>query len=86
MAALQVVSVFDRAIQAFGRPVFVPAVGAALRSFGDEINRADSEMHAHPDDFELYHLGQFDDTTGLFVGVPSGPALLLIGKNAVREG
>lgn len=61
-----IVSVKDTAAQAFGRPVFVPTTAVAVRSFRDEVNRPDSkeDMAKHPDDFELYELGTFDDSTG----------------------
>ncbi len=61
-----IVSVKDTAAQAFGRPVFVPTTAVAVRSFRDEVNRPDSkeDMAQHPDDFELYELGSFDDSTG----------------------
>ncbi len=64
-----IVSVKDTAAQAFGRPVFVPTVPVAVRSFRDEINRPDSkeDMASHPEDFELYELGSFDDSTGEIV-------------------
>lgn len=66
---LQVLSVHDVAADAFGRPVFAPAVGAALRSFQDEVNRVDAnnEMNKHPGDFSLFHLGTFDDSKGTFM-------------------
>lgn len=62
-----IVSVKDTAAQAFGRPVFVPTAAVAVRSFRDEVNRKDSteDMAKHPDDFELYQLGEFDDSTGV---------------------
>jgi hypothetical protein len=64
---LVIVSVKDTAAQAFGRPIFVPAVPVALRSFRDEVNRKDStdDLSRHPDDFELYELGSFEDSIGL---------------------
>lgn len=61
-----VVCVFDSASQLYGRPFFVAAVGQATRSFTDEVNRADSEMHRHPDDFSLVQLGFYDDSSGEF--------------------
>ncbi len=62
-----IVSVKDTAAQAFGRPIFVPAIPVALRSFRDEVNRKDSaeDLARHPEDFELYELGSFDDATGM---------------------
>jgi hypothetical protein len=64
---LVIVSVKDTAAQAFGRPIFVPSTAVAVRSFRDEINRKDSneDMAKHPEDFELYELGSFDDSNGV---------------------
>jgi len=64
-----IVSVKDSAAQAFGRPIFVPSTAVAVRSFRDEINRKDSteDMAKHPEDFELYELGSFDDSNGAIV-------------------
>jgi hypothetical protein len=62
-----IISVKDTAAQAFGRPIFVPAIPVALRGFRDEVNRSDStdDLARHPDDFELYEIGSFDDATGI---------------------
>ena len=70
---LSIVSVFDSAAGAFARPFFVPSVGLAVRSFRDEVNRAapDNPMHAHPDDFVLFELGELDDNTGLITPLPA---------------
>lgn len=68
MTKLVVVCVFDSAIGSFARPVFVPSVGAAVRSFTDEVNRQADEnpMYGHPDDFALYKVAIFDDESGKF--------------------
>ena len=62
-----IISVKDTAAEAFGRPIFVPAIPVALRGFRDEVNRSDStdDLARHPDDFELYEIGSFDDATGI---------------------
>jgi hypothetical protein len=74
-------TVKDRAADAYGRPMFVPSAGVAIRSFSDEINRnnADNQLFNHPDDFDLYELGEFDDNTGLFA-LHEQPKLLSLGK------
>lgn len=78
-----IVAVKDRAAETFGRPMFVPAIGVALRSFSDEINRNDpnNQLYNHPDDFDLYELGTFDDSTAEFQ-IKDNPDLLILGKNA----
>lgn len=76
-----IVSVKDLAAQAFGRPIFVPAPAVAIRSFRDEVNRKDStdDLSRHPDDFELYEVGVFDDATGIIQ--VSEPRLLARAKD-----
>jgi len=65
---LKVVVVRDRAADTFAQPFFVPALGLAVRSFGDEVNRKDSNnaISVHPEDFDLYELGTFDDSAARF--------------------
>lgn len=78
---LHVVVVRDRAADVFGAPNFVASVGGAIRAFGDEINRSaeNNAFYAHPEDFDLYKLGMYDDSTGLFdCGLP---AMIAIGKD-----
>lgn len=68
MAVHTIISVFDRAAGCFGTPFFVPAKGVGVRSFTDEVNRDDkaNQLFQHPDDFDLYTLGTFDDNAGSF--------------------
>lgn len=85
MTTLYICAIRDSAIDSFLRPLFVNAPGQAIRSFTDEVQRADptNDLNKHPSDFELYTLGQWDDQTGRF-NVSDGPVLLVRGKDAVR--
>lgn len=85
MTTLIAVAVRDSAAGAYNRPFFVPAAGMALRSFEDETNRADPQnpMHAHPEDFELYHIGFFDEETASLTALPS-PVLLVRAKDVLK--
>ena len=71
MAKSVVVAVRDSAMGAFARPVFVPTIGVAIRSFTDEVNRdnPENQMFHHPDDHELWILAEFEDESGHFVPV-----------------
>lgn len=82
-----VVSVRDSAMQAFGRPLFVPSVGVAVRSFADEVNRKsdDNQMNKHPEDFELYALADFDEVTGVFSPPADGVRCLARGKEFIKD-
>lgn len=66
---LILVAVRDRALEAFMRPFWMQTEGQAIRSFQDEVNRAekDNPLNAHPDDYDLYVIGRFNDVDGSFV-------------------
>ena len=77
-----VCAVFDSASQLFGQPIFVVAKGQATRSFTDEVQKsaADNQLYLHPDDFDLYLLGEFDDVSGDLRAL-GRPELLVRGKD-----
>lgn len=77
----KVVCIRDRAADVFSTPVFVANTGIAVRSFADEINRVgeNNQMNKHPEDFDLYGLGEWDDETGEFEG--TRPTQLAVGKD-----
>lgn len=81
-----VVCVKDRAAEVYNRPFFVPHRNVAVRDFTDEINRSDAQnpLNKHPDDFDLYLLGQFDDNTGAFIS-EGAPQVLVRGKDLVAS-
>ena len=57
----QVFSVYDEKAEAYLPPFMLPKVQMALRTFGDTINNPESQMSRHPEDYQLFHLGQFDN-------------------------
>lgn len=65
---MQILAVRDIKADVYGVPMFVPNIAAALRNFADQVNDPESGMlNKHPEDFELYHLGSYDDTNAVFV-------------------
>lgn len=72
MAKLIVLAVLDSAVSSFNRPFFVPARGAGIRAFTDEVSRKspDNAMANHPSDFALYDLGTWDEESGIFESKP----------------
>lgn len=64
MAKHIIVAVRDRQLNAYMRPFVAQTKGQAIRSFSDEVNRAGSELNTHPEDYELYQLGIWDEDTG----------------------
>lgn len=83
-----VMSIFDRAVGSYMRPMFVRSVGEGNRLFGDEVNRvaADNPMCKHPGDYELFKLCEFDDVEGKFLLGETGygaPELVVRGSQVV---
>lgn len=57
------ISIKDRSVDAYQPCQAVRSEGEAIRSFQDAINNPESGvMHRHPDDFDLYAIGTFDDS------------------------
>lgn len=79
---LWVLTVRDRSADVFGTPTFHLSQGAAARAFADEINRADANnvMYRHPEDFDLFLLGSYDDSTAAFDMAPV-PKQIAVGKD-----
>ena len=62
----------DTALDAFLVPMFFQSEGAARRAFGDEVNReaTDNMLYHHPEHFQLYRSGTYDDADGVFACTP----------------
>lgn len=69
---LILIAVKDTAIDAFLPGIHsVRARGEALRNFTDTVNDPNAkQLHHHPEDFELWIVGTFDDQTGTITGTP----------------
>lgn len=67
----QIIAIRDMVAEAFSVPQFVVNIGASVRSFGDEIRRPKPDgnpaaLQDHPEDFNMYHLGEYEDDRGIF--------------------
>ncbi len=85
MAVYQMCSVLDMVAGQYGRPFFTVSEGSAIRGFSDEINRpGESALYQHPNDFQLFHVGTFDDENCQFV-LSDTPRLLVSGSNVAQR-
>jgi len=80
-----VCAVKDRAVDAFNRPLYVPTVGVAIRSFTDECNKKDSELHLHPEDYDLYEIGSWDDQTAIYTSLEAPRVIARAQDIAIKE-
>ena len=63
---LYMVAIRDIKADLWARPTYTPSLGASVRDFGDQCQKQDEQnlLYTHPEDFELYHIGEFDDSNG----------------------
>lgn len=67
---LYIVAMRDIATNCYGPPTAVTHLGSAIRNFEDQctgVVQGDPTLRNHPEHFELYQVGTYDDTTGEFV-------------------
>lgn len=65
----------DSKAQAFLQPFFSSANGSALRALGDAVADGKSPLALHPEDYMLYEVATFDDSTAEII--PVNPIKLL---------
>lgn len=58
-------SIYDNKAETFNTPMYVPAKGVAIRAFSDQANDPQSMLNKHPQDYELFCIGDFDADIGL---------------------
>jgi len=63
---LQIFSVYDIKAQIFSRPMYLTHKGEAIRAFQDTVKDQNTMIAKHSEDYKLYKLGTFDETTGKF--------------------
>lgn len=63
---LQIVCLRDIVANVYHQPMFAHHLGGAIRSFGDACqNKPEgNQVGQHPEDYELYHCGEWNDATG----------------------
>lgn len=63
---LNIYSIYDDTAKAYMQPFFLHNHALAVRAFTDQINQENSQnpLSLHPEQFTLFHVGEFDDQTG----------------------
>lgn len=77
-------AVYDSKAEVYGNPFFCRTKGEALRSFIQIANEKDSAIGAHPEDYDLFCIGSYNEFKGIVVPAKSNEHL---GKavNFVKE-
>lgn len=61
---LHLFTIFDTKAAAYNTPFAFSTTGQALRAFHDLVNDHQSTISKHPEDYQLWHAGEFDTDTG----------------------
>lgn len=77
MNKMILVSVRDKKAEAFHPPYTVPTKGIAIRAFGDAVLKGGTDLSQHPEDFDLFMIGEFDQLSGKLI--PCDPVSICSG-------
>lgn len=64
MSKKLLVAVYDKKIGLFDPPVPVRHIGEAIRMFADIKKNPDTKFGMHPEDFDLFQIGVYDEPSG----------------------
>lgn len=68
-------TVYDSKVGAYLAPFVMRTKAEAMRVFGDTANDPSSGFYKHPEDYTLFCIGGFDETTGNVVPIEAHEAL-----------
>lgn len=71
----QLYSLYDEKTETWSNPFIHASLGDAIRSFTDAINDTNPQslLVAHPEDFTLFHVGDFNEIDGVVTGITKKP-------------
>lgn len=76
--SLRMFSLYDDKAKAFMPPFFMQEIGLAVRAFGDLVSDPKHPVGAHPGDYSLFHLGIFDEQSGVVTALQT-PSVVMNG-------
>jgi hypothetical protein len=81
---LQVFAIRDIKGEYYFHPMYSENTQTALREFSDLINGKDNRFAAHPEDYMFFHLGEWDNKTGV-ITYKKEPSSLGIGIDFAKN-
>ncbi len=61
---LKMFCIYDRQTEIYHPPLYAHSVGHIIRVVGDIFKNPESPFHAHPGDYDLFEVGNYDDSIG----------------------
>jgi hypothetical protein len=62
---IQMFAIYDSKATAYLPPFNLPTIQMAKRTFTDTVNDLKHSFSQHPEDYTLFHIGEFDDEKGI---------------------
>lgn len=72
---------YDSKAEVFKHPNFYGNRGDAIRAFSEACSDSKTEIGAYVEDFSLFHIGELDDSNGVFTPLKS-PVMVITGIDA----
>jgi len=63
---MEIFTVYDSKAEAYLQPFFLKTKALALREITDAANNPEHQFGKYPEDYVLFHLGQYDEDKGMF--------------------
>lgn len=64
---MKIYSIYDSKAEAFMQPFFMQTKGLAIRAFEHTVNDSKTIFYKNPEDFILFELGEFIETSGQII-------------------
>lgn len=62
---VQIYSIYDTKAESYHQPFFTTNDATAMRMLQNELQNPESNFSKYPEDYHLFHIGTFNDTTAL---------------------
>ena len=80
---LQTFAVYDQCARVFQKPFFLHNKNEAIRGFADAVADDSTMLAKHPEDYVLFHVGEWEDDSGTIV--PKTPNKVITALECVPE-
>ncbi len=80
----EIFAVYDSKAEVYSTPMFMRNKGEALRSWADICNDDKAVYNKHPQDYSLFHIGTFSETTGEIIPLAT-PSSLGLAQEFTRK-
>lgn len=82
---LKIYSVYDKKLGCYMNPFVVQHEQQALRSLQTTVNSGDNQLSEYSEDFDLYYLGSFNESQGIFDKPDSGNPEFILNALSLRK-